>query len=169
MKTSLYVGAPLGVLVAIAQSAVAPRIRLFGVGPDWVLVFAVSWVLLHGTREGILVGLVGGVALDALSGASFGLATISLTLVTGLAGFGEANIFRTAWFLPYITIGIATLVYDGLFLFLMRMTGRVVMWWPMLWRVVLPAVVINTVCMTVVYRLAGWLGGRAGPPSVEWQ
>ena len=158
--------------VAIIQSTVTSHIRFFGVSPDLTLLFVVSWVLLHGTREGTLIALVSGIVLDALSGAPFGLAMVSLTVVSGLAGLGETNVFRTAWFLPYVTISLATLIYDGLFLFLLQMGRHTVTWWPALWRVVLPSVIVNTLCMAIVYHSLRWLTGHSeghvSSESVEW-
>ena len=84
------------------------HIRLFGASPNLVLLLTVSWVLLRGRGEGILIGLVGGLMLDAFSGAPFGLATGSLVIVTYLTGLGEINVFRTAKFLPYAAIMVAT-------------------------------------------------------------
>jgi len=157
------------VLIAIAQSTVVSHVRLLGVSPDLVLLFTVSSVLLRGVREGVLVALVGGLVLDALSGAPFGLATISLVAVTLLAGVGEINVFRAARFLPYVTITAVTLVYSVVFLSLLQMRGHVVVWGASLLRVVLPAMLVNLLCMPIVYGLCAWLRKRYGPRSVEWQ
>ena len=169
MSLSFYLAIPLVIFFAVIQSTVTASLALFGVSPDLVLLFTVSWVLLHGRGEGVLIGLVGGVILDALSGASFGIATISLTLASMLAGLGEINVFRTAKLLPYITIGLATLIYDGVFLFLLQMTGHVVKWGPMLLRVLLPALALNTLCMSIIFGMTSWFCSHVDPQPVEWQ
>lgn len=147
----------------------ASHVRLLGVSPDLVLLLTVSAILLQGIREGILIALVGGLMLDALSGGPFGLATLSLVVVSLLAGLGEINVFRAAKFLPYLTIVTATLIYNLVFLFLLQMTGRVVVWGASLLRVVLPAMLVNLLFMPIVYGLCYWLRKRLGPQSVEWQ
>jgi len=139
------------------------------VSPDFVLLFTVSFALTWGTWEGVFAGLVSGLMLDALSGAPFGLATLSLVETSHLASQGEINVIRTASFLPYVTITIATLVYNVVFLFLLQMTGNVVVWGASLWHVVLPAMLVNVLCMPIVYGLSCWLRKRLGPASVEWQ
>ena len=146
-----------------------PHVRLLGVSPNLVLLLTVSSILLQGMRGGLLAALVGGLMLDALSGAPFGLSTVSLVLASALAGLGEINVFRAAKFLPYATIVMATLVYNVIVLFLLQMTGHAVIWHASLWRVVLPAMLVNLVCMPVVYGLSYWLRKRLGPRSVEWQ
>lgn len=128
-----------------------------------------SWALLEGTYEGLFVSLVGGLALDALSGAPFGLSVLSLLVVSYLASIGAQNVFRTAKLLPYITIVLATLIYNGVFLGLLCITGRVVLWWPTLWRVVLPMVLVNTACMPLVYNLVLWIHNHTHIPTAEWE
>lgn len=147
----------------------ASHLRVFGVSPNLVLLFTVSWVLLQGRGEGFLLGLVSGLVLDALSGAPFGLAIVSLAPVGALAGLGEINVFRTARVLPYVTIALATLIFEGLFLLMLCMLGGMTLEWSVLWRIVLPEVVINTLCMPIMYGLVRRVCDRARPPSVEWE
>lgn len=161
--------APSLILLAILQSSVTSHIRILGVSPDLVLLCSISWVLLEGTREGLWVVLVGGVALDALSGTPFGFSTLSLFVASYLASLGAANVFRTARLLPYFTIALATWVYNGVFLILLQIAGRTVVWGPMLWRVVLPASLLNTACMPVVYNAMLWVHHRTHPQGVEWE
>lgn len=134
-----------------------------------MLLYTVSCVLSQGVGEGIFVALVGGLMLDALSGAPFGVATLALVVVSLVAGLGEFNVFRAARFLPYATITLTTFVYNVMVLFSLQMTGHVVIWGASLWRAVLPAMLVNLVCMPVVYGLACWLHKRRGPRPVEWQ
>lgn len=166
---SPYVTLPVVALVAIVQSTVTSRVGLFGVCPNLVLLFAISWVLLRGVGEGLFISLVGGLVLDALSGGPFGLASLSLCGASYLAGFGEFNVFRTARLLPYAAIAVATLVYHGMFLFLSQMTGRAVWWGASLGRIVLPAMGVNLLAMPVVYGLCHWVLGRIEPERAEWE
>ncbi len=156
-------------LVAVLQVTITSHIRILGVSPDLVLLCSLSWVLLQGTRDGILAALAGGVVLDALSGAPFGTMTLALFVVCCLGGLGEVNVPRTARFLPYLAIGVATLVYTGILLILLEMTGHVVAWGAILWRVVLPEMLLNLLCMPVIYGLVRWLRGYLYPKPVEWQ
>jgi len=152
-------------LTAVVQSTLGPRLRVFGVSPDLVLLFLIAWVLLHGLRGSLSVSLVGGLMLDALSGAPFGLMTLCLTLASSVAGLGQLNVFSSAWYLPYLTIATATLVFQGLLLLFLRLlresttAGPSALWGPLLWRVVLPSVLINTLLMLPVHHLVRWLAG----------
>ena len=145
------------------------RIQILGTSPDLVLLFIVAWVLYRGVGEGIVVALVSGLVLDVLSGAPFGLRLVSLAVASGVVGIGELNVFRSAWYLPYVTVAVATLIYQSLFLFLAGALGLPVIWWPTMWRLVLPAVVVNTLFMPLVYGALGWFRRHSGPPTVEWR
>ncbi|MFP3896859.1 MAG: rod shape-determining protein MreD [Anaerolineales bacterium] len=164
-----YLGVPLAMLVALLQSTFTARIRIWGVTADLVLVLAVSWTLFQGIGEGLLISLVGGMILDTLSGAPFGVLMISLTVASEIAGLGEANVFEKARFLPYIAITIATIIYRGLLLLLLRMTGRPLPPWSTLSRFLLIAVIINGAFMFVIYRLVGEIVSRIQPKRAEWE
>ena len=156
-------------LLALVQSTVAPHVRLFGVAPDIVLLFTVSWALLQGVREGILVALIGGLVLDALSAGPFGGQTLALLVVGALAGISGANIFRTERLLPYVAIVVATVLYYLVLLVMLATTGRVVAWGAMALRLVLPAIAFNGIAMVIVHNVSRWARSYLYPSPVEWQ
>ncbi|MFO7917379.1 MAG: rod shape-determining protein MreD [Anaerolineae bacterium] len=165
----VYLSIPLAALAALLQSTFTARIRVWGVTMDLVLLLAVSWTLFQGISEGLLISLVGGLILDSLSGAPFGVLMISLTAASELAGLGEANVFEKARFLPYIAITVATIIYRGLLLLLLRMTGRPLPPWPTLSRFLWLALIVNGLAMFVIYRLVGGLSSRIQPKRAEWE
>jgi rod shape-determining protein MreD len=147
-------------VVTLLQSTVMSRIAIFGVHPDLMLMVVTSWSLLRGTQEGMLWALSGGVSMDLLSGARFGLHTLALLIVSFATGFGERTIFRFEILMPILVIPIATLGYQvalmgGLFLF-----GWPVVWGTYMITVVLPSMLANTVCMPVVYLIVRVLHRR---------
>ena len=164
-----YILAALLAVVALVQSTIITRIRVFGVSPDLVLLFVVATVLIGGAHEELLVSLVGGVTTDILSSAPFGLTTISLVAVNYLVGLGEINIFRTVRIWPYTAVLVATLVYNGVFMILLEITGRELLWGPTLWRVVAPSLFVNTLCMPFMYLLVYWLCSHMRPKPAEWE
>lgn len=156
-------------LLALAQSTVAPHLRLLGVAPDVVLLFTVSWALLQGLGEGVLVALIGGLVLDALSAGPFGAQTLGLVIVATLAGITGANVFRTQRLVPYVAVVVATVLYYLVLLLLLAASGRVVVWGAMMLRQVLPAVAYNGIAMALVHYLSRWARSYLYPSPVEWQ
>lgn len=146
-----------------------PHIRILGVSPDLVLLSAISWVLLRGSQDSLIVGLVGGVMLDMLSAVPAGASTLALTLVCYLASIGEINVFRGSRLLPYIVVAMATLLYYMLVLVLLQITNRPVFWTAEISRTVLPTLLVNVLAMPLVYAFYAWVYARTGPQRAEWQ
>lgn len=146
-----YLVIPLLFLITIVQTALVPYLSTWGVFVDLPLLVVVSWSLLQGRREGLAWGLVAGVGIDVLSGAPFGAATLSLALVGFLTGLGEATVFRTHVALPLLAVFVATIIYDLLFLLIVRFLGQPVAWLDSLFRAVLPSAALNAVLTPLVF------------------
>lgn len=152
----------------VIQSTLIPHLSLGGIKPDIVLLVVVSWSLLRGAEEGVVWGFIGGILLDLLSGAPFGVSTIAMALVSFLTGVGEVNVFRTNIALPLATTFFATIAYNLIFLILLQAMG-----WPIAWidgfiRVILPTTILNTLLMPLVYRPMRWLHRRTGREEISW-
>lgn len=156
------------VVLAILQSTVMPRITVLGVHPDLMLLAVTSWSLLRGAQEGMLWALIGGIAVDLISGAPFGVVTLSLLVVSFLSSLGQRNVFRLDLLIPIITIPLATLVYNTIMLALLW-----ALQWPTDWgagfvRVILPAMLVNTISMPLVYLALRTLDRRVGREVMAW-
>ena len=157
----------LGAL-AILQSTVLPQITVLGVYPDVMLMVVTSWSLLRGSEEGMLWALIGGLMLDLLSSAPFGVCTLPLLLVSFLCGLSQRGIFRFDLLIPIFVIPVATLVYGGTVLILLKLLG-----WPVtlgegLQYVILPSMLVNTLGIPFVYVLMRLLDTRARHERMAW-
>lgn len=150
------------------QSTVIPHLAIGWVKPDLMLLVVISWSILRGTREGIVWGLVGGIALDLLSGAPFGVFALAMALVSLLTGLGEINVFRTNVALPLATISLATIAYNLVSLFLLQASGWPIDWGDSLLRIILPTTILNALLMPLVYRSLRWLHRRTGREEMSW-
>jgi cell shape-determining protein MreD len=66
-------------------------------------------------------------------------------------GFGQRTVFRSEILMPILVIPGATLVYELVILGLLFVTGWSVSWGAQMTNVVLPCVLVNTICMPAVY------------------
>lgn len=171
---SPYLVCLLLVVIALAQTTLSPRLALLGVQPNLMLLAVLSWSLLRGGKEGILWAFGGGVLLDMLSGVPFGTSTLSLLLVSFLAGLGEVTIFRASPsdclspHLPLVVSFAGSLLHDSTFLTILQLMGWPVGWPTSLWRLMLPAAGLNTVLMPLVYVLLRWLHRRTKEAELAW-
>jgi rod shape-determining protein MreD len=113
-------------------------------------------------------GFIAGVVVDLLSGAPFGAATLSLTIVGLLAGLGRATVFRSRLVLLLGTAFLGTIVYDLIFMVILAISGRTVVWLDGLLRIIIPSALINAALMPFVYWLMRSLQNRVGRADMEW-
>jgi cell shape-determining protein MreD len=128
---TIYLVVPLLAIVGLLQATLVSRVAIWGVFPDLPLLLVVSWGLLRGSRQGLLWGFVAGIIVDLF------------------AGLGENLVFRNLLLL-LLTILLATVVYDLLFLFMVQIlpsslpgTGHRVEWSASLVRVIGPSAILN--------------------------
>lgn len=165
---TIYLVVPLLVVVAVLQATVVSRLTVWGVFADLPLLVVVSWGLLRGSREGMIWGFITGVAVDLLSGAPFGAATLSLMAIGFLSGLGKNSVFRARFLFPMASVFLATIVYDLLFLTVVLISGYVVAWLDSLFRIILPSAILNAVLMAVVFAAMRFLHTRFSPEEMEW-
>ena len=169
---TIYLVVPLLVIVAILQASVISHLSVWGVFADLPLLVVVSWSLLRGVREGVLWGFIGGVAVDLLSGAPFGAATLSMMLVGALAGLGKTSVFRTHIVFPVLAMFLATVVYDLVFLVIVWLSGSPnlgpALWLGSLVRIILPSALMNAVLMPLIFVMVRMLNNRFGQEEMEW-
>jgi rod shape-determining protein MreD len=156
------------IAIVIIQTTAMPHLTIMGVKPDLMLLMVVSWSLLRGAKEGLIWALIGGIGLDLLSGAPFGISTVALVLLSLLAGRGELSVFRTHIALPLIATLVAALLYDLFFLLLLQMRGASMVWADSLVKVVLPSTLLNVALSPLVYKALYWLHRKTGPEELAW-
>ena len=155
-------------VLALLQGTLLPQVKVLGTQPDLVLLTVVSWSLLCGAEEGMMWALIGGLALDLLSSARLGVNTLPLLLISFLAGLWQRGIVRVDVLIPLLAIPIATLVYQGAMVGLLKLFGWPGTWQASLRHAILPTTLINTLLMPVVYVLMRWIHRRTQDESIEW-
>lgn len=169
---TIYLVILLLLVVAVLQASIVSHLSIWGVFADLPLLVVTSWSLLRGAREGIVWGFVGGVAVDLLSGAPFGAATLSMMLVGFLAGLGKTSVFRAHVVFSALAMFLATVVYDLVFLFILWISGTQsagpAIWAGSLVRIILPSAVLNAVLMPLIFGVMGMLNNRFIQEEMEW-
>jgi rod shape-determining protein MreD len=166
MSPYLYFGILFG--IALLQSTVMPKITLLGVHPDLVLMAVTSWSLLRGAEEGMLWALVSGVILDLLSGAPFGVYSLTLLVIGFAAGLGQRNMLRIDILAPIIVIPLTTLVYLLIVATLLKVLGWEMAWGARLKAILLPSILVNSLAMPFIYLPARLLHHHVGREEMNW-
>lgn len=161
------IGVPLLVILAILQSSVFSHLALLDGRPDLVLLAILSWSLAGRHNEAMLLGLIGGLFLDLLSGLPFGSHAIILVLVIYLVASFEDRFWEAHFLLPLSVSLIASLLFHGLEIGTILLMGRSLDFAYMMTRVILPSTFLNLVLALPAAQLAEGLRSRLYPPEVE--
>jgi len=152
-----YIGVPLVVFLALAQTASLPLFSLFGAHPNLVLILLVGWATVRGQAEAMVLIPVAALALGLLDSHPLGLHLLALAPLALLTGGRQMGFIQADFLMALALAFAATLAYEGIFLVILRLTGESLNWWGNLSQVVIPAAIANTLLILPVYWLV-WLG-----------
>jgi len=155
-----YIGVPLVIFLALAQTASLPLFSLFGAHPNLVLILLVSWATVRDETEAMVLIPVAALALGLLDSQPLGLHLLALAPLAPLAllsGGRQADFIQADFLMALALAFAATLAYEGIFLVILRLTGESLNWLGNLSQVVIPAAIANTLLTLPVYWLV-WLG-----------
>lgn len=143
------------VLAAIVEATAGYRLdALGGARINPVLALVAVWSLVRGVQQGLLAGLVGGLALDLVAGSPFGMHTALLGIIGALTSLGGGTLTRGGLALLFGTAVLTTVLYYSGMALVLRAFG----WeFPGIMRfvnVVAPTIFLNALLMPFAANLA---------------
>jgi rod shape-determining protein MreD len=164
---SYLIGIPLLTLLAIFQSVLMSHIQLLDGRADLVLLAVVSWSLTRRSEEAMVWGVIGGFALDMLSGLPFGSNALILLVVAFLVSFLEGRFWEAHLLMPLGVMLVASLVYHFLCTVEIMILGYDLSLAVVFRRIILPSTFLNVVIALPASQLASALHSRLFPQEVE--
>lgn len=164
---SYLIGIPLLTLLAILQSVLMSHIELLDGRADLVLLAVISWSLTRRSEEAMAWGVIGGFALDFLSGLPFGSNALILLIVTFLVSFLEGRFWEAHLLMPLGVMFVASLIYHLLCTLLVIIIGQDVSISVVFRRIILPSTFLNVIIALPASQLASVLHSRLFPQEVE--
>ena len=166
---NLYFTIPFLTLVAIFQGTAAPQIRIGSGYPDLMLLSVVSWELVQTRGEGYTWAFIGGLILDLIGGGPFGASILGLLAAAAVADRVGGDLARQQMTLPLVSSFLGTFAFHGVYLIMLRMFGWTIEPAAAVFRVVLPAAVINMALSPVIFRMMIAIHRRVTPPGLSWE
>jgi rod shape-determining protein MreD len=109
MRSDPRLRLPIMLVVALLiQTTVLARMRLFGVMPDFMLLVAVAGGITAGPTRGATLGFASGMLIDLFLPTPLGLSALVFTLVGYGVGVANTGVLRSAWYIPVLTAGAAS-------------------------------------------------------------
>jgi len=150
-------------LAALGASAM-PYVKVLGVTPDLVLIFAACWAMVRGQGEGMWVVPMAGLLHDLSSSDPLGTSVLALSPIVLLAAAREVRPVDTEFVPTLAVVGAGSLAYGLLSMAILAAAGQAAPWPQSLLRVILPLVLVNALFTPIVYLPLQWLspGPRPG-------
>lgn len=111
----------LAVVVLTLQSALLPRIELFGARPDLILVVTVFFAMHAGRRDAVLAAWLLGMLADLMTIERFGLLSLSYALIAMTVTSARDFLFRYNAFSQLVVTAAASLLIGVGWLFYRRL------------------------------------------------
>lgn len=123
MRATVYLAIPLMFMLTIVQASMLPRFPILGLVPQLLLPVAVAWGLLAGVEEGALWAFWAGFFLDLFSASPMGLSSLAVLAAVTLVVSIQHLLPPSRYLIPLLLAALATLVYQLVYLVLLRLTG----------------------------------------------
>ena len=149
-----WIGIPLMAALAILQSSVLGMLRLLDGSADLVLIAVVSWSLTGRMHESMILAMVGGLLLDLLSGAPFGLTAVGLVLVAYFVSFLEGRFWEANFLIPLGVMTASAVIFHANMALAAALSGRPVDLDLAISRVFLPSAVFDVLLSLPAAQLA---------------
>lgn len=100
----------MSVILLILDNTFSPFIAIRGAWPSILFVFSISYSIINGRKEGIIIGVISGVLQDIFFFQGFGVNALVNMICCFIAGGIGDGIWREKKLIPVVTIFIATIL-----------------------------------------------------------
>lgn len=149
--------------LAVFSVSAMPYVKVLGVTPDFLLIFAACWAVVRGQDEALIVVPAAGFIRDLTTSDPVGTSVLAMIPIVLLAA---AIRFRTldSDFPPTIAvIAIGSVTYGIISMGVLAATGQHIDIFDAFVRVVLPSAAVNALFCPIVYLPVRWLTPPPGP------
>ena len=148
----------------VLATSVIPYVKVLGVAPDLVLIFAACWAMIRGQREAMVVVPVAGLLRDLTTSDPVGTSVLALSPIVLLAVVRELRPLESDFLPALAVVATASLAYAVISMTVLTAAGEDVPWGTALLQVALPSMLVNSLFAVIVYPPMRWLSPR---PKVE--
>lgn len=149
--------------LAIFMVSAMPYVKVLGVTPDLVLIFAVCWAVIRNQEEAWIVVPAAGFIRDLMTSDPIGTSALALIPVVLLATAVRIRALDTD-FLPTVAIvAISSLTYGIISMAVLGITGQQIAVGDALLRVVFPAMIVNALFSPIIYLPVKWFSPPPRP------
>lgn len=149
--------------LAVLGVSAMPYVKVLGVTPDLILIFAAVWMMVRGQREAAVVVPVAGLMRDLTTSDPVGTSVLALSPIVLLVVVRELRVVESELVLTLMVVVLGSLIYGLLSMTVLTATGQGVPWLDGLLWVVLPSLVVNALFVPIIYLPVRWFSPEPEP------
>lgn len=150
---SVAIGLIAVIVACLAQVSAMPQFSILGVQPNLVIVLLVAWIGVRGQREAFYLVPAAGFFLGLLDSQPLGLAMLAFAPLILLTELREIQAVESHLLPALLLVTIGTLVYEGLILLTLAVTGERTGWPGSVLDILVPAAIANILLLLPVYGI----------------
>lgn len=147
----------LALLLAVFQASALPYVKVLGVTPDLLLIFAACWAAVRGQGEAMVVVPLAGLMRDLTSSDPIGTSVLALAPLVPLAALRELPVVESQFLPALAMVAAGSLAYAVIAMGVMAASGEGVPWLTALLYVAIPAAIVNALFAIIIYLPIRWL------------
>jgi rod shape-determining protein MreD len=133
-----------------------PYLKILGVSPDLLLVFAAAYAVLRPQDEAMIIIPVAGLMHDLTNGDPLGASFIGFAPLVILGTAIQIRAVETQFIRALMVVASGTIVWGVIRMSVLAVTGQEIAWFDATLRVVLPLAAVNTLFMPLAYIPLSW-------------
>jgi len=143
--------------LSVLSVSAMPYVKVLGVTPDLVLIFAACWAVVRGQDEALVVVPVAGFLRDLATSDPLGTSVIALAPLVVLAYAVRLRALDTRFIPAMAVVAAGSFCYGVISTAILAGAGHDIPWWHAISRVILPAIVVNALFAPILYLPLTWL------------
>ncbi len=150
-------------LLALLDVSAMPYLKVLGVTPDFVLIFAASWAVVRGQNESLVIVPLAGFLRDLPTSDPLGTSVLAFIPVVLLASAVRLRALDSQ-FLPTVAVVLGgSVAYGVMAALVLSATGQSIDWLHAILRVIAPLALVNALFAPIVYLPLHWLAPAPSP------
>lgn len=142
---------------AVLAASVMPYVKVLGVAPDVVLIFAACWAMVRGQGEAMVVVPMAALLRDLTTSDPLGTSLLAMSPIVLLAVVRELRPVESDFLPALAVVAAASLFYAVLSMTVLTAVGDEVPWGRALLHVAFPSMLVNPLFAVLVYPPMRWL------------
>ena len=114
----------VSIILLILDNSLMPFLAIRGAFPSLLFIFAISYSLVKGGTEAVIVGAFSGILQDIFFYNGMGINSLSNLLLCVLAAFVGENIFKNKRLIPVLTMFIVSIIKVAIVYIFIRVNGN---------------------------------------------